>query len=424
VVLPDAELRRIAAICAAFDVDGMRADLVIARAATAHAAWRGAAAVEKDDVRAAARLALPHRRRRDPFDEPGMDEQALDEALDGADPEPEPDGPDPDGPGDGAPDPAPEGAADAPDGSNAASGRSDLPNAALDRSPKDARPAGDGSPTPAPPPSTPFRARRLEVPGVGEGAPGKRSRARTDSGRVVRPTHGTPRRAVELHLPATVAAAAPHQRSRGREGAGLVLQRGDLRRAEREGREGNLVLFAVDASGSMAARRRMSAVSGAVLSLLRDAYQRRDKVGLVTFRGTGAEVVLPPTSSVPIAQARLAALRTGGRTPLAEGLLRSRRLLAAERLRDPRRRALLVIMTDGRATVAARPGNDPVRDACRAAALLAADGIATVVVDCEAGPVRLGLAAGIAAAAAAPLIALADLSADRVAGVVHAARAA
>jgi magnesium chelatase subunit D len=240
----------------------------------------------------------------------------------------------------------------------------------------------------------------------------------------VRPTHGTPRRAVELHLPATVAAAAPHQRSRGREGAGLVLQRGDLRRAEREGREGNLVLFAVDASGSMAARRRMSAVSGAVLSLLRDAYQRRDKVGLVTFRGKGAEVVLPPTSSVPIAQARLAALRTGGRTPLAEGLLRARRLLAAERLRDPRRRALLVIMTDGRATVAARPGNDPVRDACRAAALLAADGIATVVVDCEAGPVRLGLAAGIAAAAAAPLIALADLSADHVAGVVHAARAA
>ena len=90
VVLPDAELRRIAGICASFDVDGMRADLVIARAAAAHAAWRGADAVAKEDVRAAARLALPHRRRRDPFDEPGMDEQALDEALDGADEEPEP----------------------------------------------------------------------------------------------------------------------------------------------------------------------------------------------------------------------------------------------------------------------------------------------------------------------------------------------
>jgi len=125
VVLPDAELRRIAAVCAAFDVDGMRADLVIARASTAHAAWRGADTVAKEDVRAAARLALPHRRRRDPFDEPGMDEQALDEALDAADPEPEPepdgpepdgrepDGPEPDGPGDGAPDDA------GPDGANA-----------------------------------------------------------------------------------------------------------------------------------------------------------------------------------------------------------------------------------------------------------------------------------------------------------------
>jgi magnesium chelatase subunit D len=174
----------------------------------------------------------------------------------------------------------------------------------------------------------------------------------------------------------------------------------------------------------MAARRRMAAVSGAVLSLLRDAYQRRDKVGLVSFRAAGADVVLPPTSSVPAAQARLAALRTGGRTPLADGLLRARRLLAAERLRDPRRRPLLVVLTDGRATVPVRRGGDPVRDACRAAALLAADGIATVVVDCEAGPVRLGLAARVAGAADARLVTLADLSADRVAGVVHAARAA
>jgi magnesium chelatase subunit D len=422
VVLPDAELRRIAAVCASFDVDGMRADLVIARAATAHAAWRGAHAVAKEDVRAAARLALPHRRRRDPFDEPGMDEQALDEALDGADEEP-----DPDGPGGGTP--APDDAAGQPGDADspAPPTRPSAGNDPVRGTPGGAdagRPPGDGPGHAAPPPSTGFRARRLEVPGVGEGAPGRRSRARTDSGRIVRPTHRTPRRAVELHLPATVAAAAPHQRIRGRAGAGLVVERVDLRRAEREGREGNLVLFAVDASGSMAARRRMAAVSGAVLSLLRDAYQRRDKVGLLTFRGAGAEVVLPPTSSVPAAQARLAALRTGGRTPLADGLLRARRLLAAERLRDPRRRALLVVLTDGRATVAARPGNDPVRDACRAAGLLAADGIATVVVDCEAGPVRLGLAARVAAAAGAPLVALADLSADRVAAVVHAARAA
>ena len=82
-------------------------------------------------------------------------------------------------------------------------------------------------------------------------------------------------------------AAAPHQQARGRRGPGLRIAREDLRQAVREGREGNLVLFVVDACGSMAARQRMGAVKGAVLSLLLDAYQRRDKVGLVTFRGAG-----------------------------------------------------------------------------------------------------------------------------------------
>ncbi|TWF74261.1 protoporphyrin IX magnesium-chelatase [Pseudonocardia hierapolitana] len=407
VVLPDAELRRIAAVCAAFDVDGMRADLVIARAAVAHAAWRGAGAVGEEDVRVAARLALPHRRRRDPFDEPGMDEQALDDALREAGEDEPPEGPDDGGPGGGgAPEP----------GEAPASGDSDA-----DTTP---RPAGDGRPQAAPPASAPFRARLLQVPGIGEGAPGRRSRARTETGRVVRASGTAPRRAADLHLPATIAAAAPHQRGRGRTGAGLRLHAADLRSAEREGREGNLVLFAVDASGSMAARQRMAAVTGAVLSLLRDAYQRRDKVGLVAFRAGGAELVLPPTSSVPAAQARLAQLRTGGRTPLADGLLRARAVLRVERLRDPRRRALLVLLTDGRATVAARPGGDPVQDACRAAGLLAADGVATIVVDCESGPVRLGLAARVAAAAGGPALGLAELSADQVAGVVRAARAA
>src|SRR5439155_2293977 len=104
-----------------------------------------------------------------------------------------------------------------------------------------------------------------------------------------------------VHVTATLAAAAPHQHRRGRTSPGLLLHRDDLREARREGRESNLVLFVVDASGSMAARTRMSAVKGAVLSLLLDAYQRRDKVGLISFRGAGAHVLLPPTSSVEAA---------------------------------------------------------------------------------------------------------------------------
>jgi len=176
------------------------------------------------------------------------------------------------------------------------------------------------------------------------------------------------------------------------------------------------VLFVVDASGSMAARARMGAVKGAVLSLLLDAYQRRDKVGMITFRGSAAQLLLPPTSSVEAAAARLAALPTGGRTPLAAGLLRARDVLHTERLRDPRRRPLLVLVTDGRAT----GGTAPAQAARRAAGLLGAAGVASVVVDCESGPVRLGLAAGLAGALGGTLLRLDELAAGPLADSVRA----
>ena len=180
------------------------------------------------------------------------------------------------------------------------------------------------------------------------------------------------------------------------------------------------MLFAVDASGSMAARARMGAVKGAVLSLLLDAYQRRDKVGMVTFRGRAAEVALPPTFSVEAAAARLAAVPTGGRTPLAAGLLRAGDLLRAERIRDPRRRPLLVLVTDGRAT----GGPDPVGTAHRAAALLAAAGVHSVVVDCESGPVRLGLAAALARSLGGVVLRLEELAAGPLADSVRTLREA
>ncbi|RZS43402.1 magnesium chelatase subunit D [Herbihabitans rhizosphaerae] len=399
--LPDAELRRIASVCASFDVDGMRADLVLARTAVAHAAWRNADAVSEVDVEVAARLALPHRRRRDPFDAPGIPDEQLREALDDAREEPD-DEPPPDGGGDGG---APQdGPAEAPpSASDGQSGNGQAPE------------------NPAVEPDPAFRARLLRLPGTGRGAPGKRSKSRTDSGRVVRPSSVD---GSGLHLVGTLSAAAPHQVARGRTGPGMLLRGGDVRRAVREGRESNLVLFAVDASGSMAARKRMAAVTGGVISLLRDAYERRDKVGLITFRGGDAELALPPTSSVDIAVTRLRRLPSGGRTPLAAGLLKAHHTLSLERLRDPRRRPLLVVVTDGRATVAASRGGDPVADAERAAALLAADGVASVVVDCERGPVRLGLADRLASVMDGACVRLDELSADRVAGVVHAARRA
>ncbi|MFI2762445.1 putative cobaltochelatase [Streptomyces echinatus] len=405
--LGDGALRQIAATCAAFEVDGMRADIVMARTATALAAWAGRTEVLAEDVRQAALLALPHRRRRNPFDAPGLDEDKLDETLEEYSGEGDGEGdddPGPDGPGGGGGQPAPD------SGPGADGGSAAQPEAGEDGQPQ-ASGAREQSAVRA---AEPFRARVLSVPGIGEGAAGRRSRARTEHGRTTgaRRPRGT---LTKLHLAATVQAAAPHQRARGRSGPGLVIRRDDLRQAAREGREGNLVLFVVDASGSMAARQRMSAVKGAVLSLLLDAYQRRDKVGLVTFRGSAADVALPPTSSVDAAAARLESLPTGGRTPLAAGLLKAHEVLRVERLRDPARRALVVLVTDGRAT----GGPEPVAHAGRAARLFAAEGIASVVVDCESGPVRLGLAGQLAGELGGTAVTLDELRADSIAGLVR-----
>ncbi|GAB1334900.1 putative cobaltochelatase [Streptomyces sp. E-15] len=403
--LGDGALRQIAATCAAFEVDGMRADIVMARTATALAAWAGRTDVLAEDVRQAALLALPHRRRRNPFDAPGLDEEKLDETLEqsaGDDGDGD-DDPGPGGPGGGGGQPRPD-AGPSGDGGSAA-----RPEAGEGGEPQ---PSGAGEQA-AVGAAEPFRTKVLSVPGIGEGAAGRRSRARTEHGRTTGDRR--PRGALtKLHLAATVRAAAPHQRARGRSGPGLVVRRDDLRQAAREGREGNLVLFVVDASGSMAARQRMGAVKGAVLSLLLDAYQRRDKVGLVTFRGSGAEVALPPTSSVDAAAARLRSLPTGGRTPLAAGLLKAHEVLRVERLRDPARRALVVVVTDGRAT----GGPEPVALAGRAARLFAAGGVASVVVDCESGPVRLGLAGRLADELAGTAVTLDELRADSIAGLV------
>lgn len=433
VVLPDVELERIARVCAAFEVDGMRADLVTARAAIALAAWRGLTAVTAAEVRDAARLALPHRRRRNPFDAPGLDQDKLDEALgegedaddaDGAGSDDRgPDDPGPDGPGGpGSGVPRQQGS---PPEISASQASEPVP---------ESEPAPESGPEqrPAPGPApreqaavaatAPYRTKLYVVPGVGEGVPGRRSAGRS-AGRGRTVGAEKPERALgSVHLPATLRAAATRQNERGRIGGGPLLFRADdLRAPVRRDREGNLVLFVVDASGSMAARARMAAVKGAVLSLLFDAYQRRDKVGLVTFRGAGAEIALPPTGSVEAAAARLASLPTGGRTPLAAGLTTAADVVRRERLRDARRRPLLVVVTDGRATASLsnRPAG-AIEDAYRVAAYIASTGTASLVVDCEAGAVRLGLAANLAAALGAEHVPMADLAIDTLAATVRA----
>ena len=151
------------------------------------------------------------------------------------------------------------------------------------------------------------------------------------------------------------------------------------------------------------------------MSLLRDAYQRRDKVAVITFRQQDATVLLPPTSSVHIAGRRLARFDTGGKTPLAQGLLAARDVVVREKARDRARRSLVVVLTDGRAT----GGPDPLGRARVAAARLVAEGAAAVVVDCETSFVRLGLAEQLARHLDAPSVRLAQLRADDLTQIVQ-----
>lgn len=437
--LTDAGLLKIAEVCAAFDVDGLRADIVTARTAVAHAAWSGRTQVTLDDIRVAATLALPHRRRRKPFDAPGLDEDLLDQVLGDQELPPDDDPePDPEGPGDGPTEDGDGGDGDGDGGTSSepsapTTDTDDVPDGTPDDQETSSEPSAPTTASHDVPPTatadtgpgagagtvagagTTYRTRLLTVRGVGTGTAGRRSRARTSNGRRIGATLPTGDHSGAIHLTETIRAAAPHQGARGRTAGQLVLRAQDLRIAVREGRESNLVLFCVDASGSMAARKRMEQVKTAVLSLLLDAYQRRDKVGLVTFRGTAAEVALPPTHSVDAAAQRLEELPAGGRTPLAEGLLEAAHLLAVEHTRDPQRRALLVVVTDGRATA----GADAVARSRMAAALLAGTGVTSVVVDCESGPMRMGLAATLAEHLGAEHVPIGEVSAE---ALVDAAR--
>ena len=419
--LGDRQLATIARVCGAFEVDGMRADIVTARAAAAHAAWHGRSEITKPDIRAAARLALPHRRRRNPFDAPGLDEDLLDQLLDDEpDPTP-PEGSPPKGPSTSSRNdnmPTEHG-----NGSSTTSEheeRQPEPVEALSGEPSTRSEQVPDRLSQIIPPGNSYRTRLFTAPGVGRGEAGRRSRAITSTGRTVGALPA-PRNSGRLHLTATIRAAAPRQVDRGRlPDEPLRLATPDLRLVVTEGRESNLVLLVVDASGSMAARRRMGAVKAAALSLLLDAYQRRDKVGLITFRGAEATLALPPTSSIDTAARRLQDLPTGGRTPLAEGLLCAGETLRLERIRDPRRRPLLVLVTDGRATY----GPNAVARSWLAADQLRRAGVASLVIDCESGRMSLGLAQTLSIHLGAQYLTVGEVGADQLVHAVRQGRAA
>ncbi len=332
--VPDAVVAVAARLALAVAAEGLRADLMLCRAAAALAGFDGRAAATEDDLRAVAPLVLAHRRRRDPFEPTGLDDAELDRAFAEAT-EPEADG---DGPVDGAP------------------------------------PADEPA---APDPKAPLR---ITARADGQDA-GRRSAALGPAGRLVRDRPPT-----ETTTAVAVVASAVRLAARRVDEPGAPVQLDDVREAVREQRTGNLVVLVVDCSASMGAQRRIAAAKGAVVGLLTDAYQRRDRVALVACRGEEAEILLRPTGSGEIARARLDGLAAAGATPLASALELAHGV-ATGRTGDRALAPLLVVVTDGRAT---RGGDDPVAAAHRAATRIARDALPAVVVDAETGDAAPG----------------------------------
>ena len=249
---------------------------------------------------------------------------------------------------------------------------------------------------------------------------GKRSATRTDlkQGRYVRAE--LPKNKVEdLAFDATIRAAAPYQRIREDNGCALNIQKADLRQKVREKRIGNTFLFAVDASGSMGARKRMNAVKGAIFYMLQDAYQKRDRVGMLAFRRDKAEVLLPITRSVDLAQKCLAEMSTGGKTPLADGLATALLTLSRLNKRDKELEPILVLVTDGRANAVMEGETDPVGSALKIAEKIRKAQITSVVIDTENDFIKLGIAKKLAQTMGAAYYSLSQLSKEQILRIVR-----
>jgi magnesium chelatase subunit ChlD-like protein len=217
-----------------------------------------------------------------------------------------------------------------------------------------------------------------------------------------------------VNLVGTVMAAA--ERGTGVVDGMVDLRPSDLRGSLRRGREANLVVFVVDTSGSMSARSRVRAVTGAVTSMLTDAYQRRDSVAVITVNGGSPTLVLPPTRSVDLARRRLDDMPVGGRTPLAEGLLMAVDLMEREHRREPGRRALLVVMTDGEDTSDA--GESGVVTAARRVVRAGLSG--NLVIDCEGRlKVRRERAYALADLLGGPCVRLSEMNAGNLSAALR-----
>lgn len=387
---------------------GHRADITMHKTARAIAAIDGREEVREEDVRAAAELVLLHRTRMapppPPPPEPEHDhdhdhEQEQDESDEQPQEEPPPQ---PSEEGRYEEDQAEESQPEAKDSKES---RSQL-NPVIET----VFPVG-----------SPFRVKSFPTKRdrIFRKGSGRRTRSRTvlKTGRYVKSRQDD--HPSDLALDATIRAAAPYQNRRQKDDVAVAVERSDLRQKVREKRIGNLIVFVVDASGSMGAGKRMIETKAAVLSLLLDAYQKRDKIAMVAFRGIEADVLLPPTNSVELAYKLLEELPTGGKTPLSHGIALGYQILESQLRKDPHTCPIIVLISDGKGNVSLS-GGKPLPEAIEMAATIREDGrIRSVVIDVEKpGLINFGLAREISSHLGGLYFKIEDLKAETLVEVL------
>ena len=401
VVLADDILDLISHLCCEFEVASLRADIVMHKVARALAALDGRTTVNLADVKNAAEFVLPHRRRRKPFEQPGLDKERLDELMN-----------------------------EAAEHQNAASENETPPNKQqaelqapaeqCDENQADENQAQSEQESAKQPANEQIASAALTNPSPkisvalsanSHSSAGRRSQvSEVARGRVLR--------TVPHENPDSLAIAATLKSAAMRDAAEFSVKRSDLHQNIRTGKTANLILFVVDASGSMAAQQRMEAVKGAVLSLLTDAYQQRDEVAVISFRGEQASILLTPTRSVEQAELALRELPTGGRTPLSHALQLALDML--EKTDTRHAPPLLIVLSDGKANVALQENGDPWRETLALADLIAERTIPALVLDTETGYLRLGRANQLSQAMGAEYLTLEALSAENLALTISA----
>ena len=358
IALSDRMLLLLCRMCIELDVEGHRPDVMLAKTAMTLAAYHGRKEVTQDDIKEAAEFILPFRIRKNPFGEEEQRENMFDEII--------------------------EQIAEELDKEPPPMDNRDKPDMEDTEEAQEVQGQVHKIGTPVQVPKEINKRKRDRKLRSGSGKRMK-TLATGRKGRYLK--HRMPvEETSDIAFDATVRAAAVHQKQRKKKANReqfLVIEKEDLREKVRQSKVSTLIVLAVDASGSMGAMNRMEAAKGTVLSLLMDAYQHRDRVSMVAFRGKGGHILLPPTSGVELAKKLLVNLPTGGKTPLAAGIMKAMSVIKNEKKKDPTTIPMLVLLTDGRSNISIVEGADPMGEIEKLGKMAQEEGIFSVVIDTE-----------------------------------------